>query len=59
MKDVVERTGLARSALGRVRMLTRSTFIAVPEKHFKKVLAALKKVEVDGRRLKAEPAKDS
>jgi len=59
MKDIVERTGLARSALGRVRMLTRSTFIAVPEKHFKKVLAAVKKVEVDGRKLKAEPAEES
>ena len=42
MKDIVERTGLARSALGRVRMLTRSTFVAVPEKHFKKVLTIAK-----------------
>jgi ATP-dependent RNA helicase DeaD len=59
MKDIVEATGLPRSAMGRVRMLTRATFIAVPDEHFDQVLKALCKVKVDGRRLKAEPAEGS
>ena len=58
MKDIVERTGLPRSAVGRVRMLTRATFVAVPDESFDRVLAALGELEVDGRRLKAEPAKE-
>ncbi|MDD5307219.1 MAG: DEAD/DEAH box helicase [Deltaproteobacteria bacterium] len=58
MTEIIERTGLPRSAVGRVRMLTRSTFIAVPDDHFAKILAALDGMELDGRKLKAEPAKD-
>ena len=52
------RSGLPRSAVGRVRMLTRATFVAVPDESFDRVLAALGELEVDGRRLKAEPAKE-
>ncbi|MFO8070773.1 MAG: DEAD/DEAH box helicase [Polyangia bacterium] len=59
MKEIVERSGLPRSAVGRVRMLTRSTFISVPEENFEAVLEAAGKIELDGRRLGAEPAEES
>lgn len=59
MKDIVELTGLARAAVGRVRMLTRSTFVAVPREHYDAVFEALGKLEVDGRRVKVEPAEES
>jgi ATP-dependent RNA helicase DeaD len=57
VKQLVETTGIPRAAIGKVRMLTRSTFISVPEEHVKEVLSALKNIEIDGRKLKAEPAK--
>lgn len=57
VKQLVEATRVPRSAIGKVRMLTRSTFISVPQEHAKTVLAALQDIEVDGRKLKAEPAK--
>ena len=56
MKEIVDLTGLSRAAIGKVRMLARATFVAVPEENFKKVLNALCKIEIDGRKLKAEPA---
>jgi len=59
MKQIVENTGLARNAVGRVRMLTRSTFVAVAAEHYDAVLEALSGIELDGRRLKAEPAGES
>jgi ATP-dependent RNA helicase DeaD len=58
MTEIIERTGLPRSAVGRVRMLTRSTFIAVPDEHFAAILKALDGMDLDGRKLKAEAAKD-
>ncbi|MCP4197348.1 MAG: DEAD/DEAH box helicase [Proteobacteria bacterium] len=57
VKQLVEATGIPRSAIGKVRMLTRSTFISVPQEHVKTVLAALQNIEVEGHKLKAEPAK--
>lgn len=59
MKVVMQRTGLPRTALGKVRMLTRSTFVSIPEEHFDMVLKALASVEVDGLSLQAEPAQES
>ncbi len=59
MKEIVERSGLPRSAVGRVRMLTRSSFISVPEENFEAVLRAAGQIELDGRRLGAEPAEES
>jgi len=59
MKVVMQRTGLPRTALGKVRMLTRSTFVSVPPESFEMVLKALASVEVDGLTLKAEPAQES
>jgi RNA-binding protein YlmH len=59
MKIVMQRTGLPRTALGKVRMLTRSTFVSVPEEYFDLVLKALANVEVDGIKLQAEPAGES
>lgn len=59
MKEIVRVTGLPRTAVGKVRMLTRATFISVPEQHFEAVLQVLGKLEVDGRTLKAEPARQS
>ncbi len=56
MKEIVRLTGLPRTSLGRVRMLTRSTFIQVSDEHFDKVLDAVAKIEFHGRALKAEPA---
>lgn len=59
MKVVMQRTGLPRTALGKVRMLTRSTFVSVPPEYFDMVLKALASVEVDGLSLQAEPAQES
>ncbi|MCK9463749.1 MAG: DEAD/DEAH box helicase [Proteobacteria bacterium] len=56
MKDIVAVSGLPRTAIGRVRMLTRATFIAVPDDSYDKVFEALGKLEIDGRRLRVEPA---
>jgi hypothetical protein len=58
MKEIVEKSGLQRSAIGRVRMLTRATFVAVPDESFDAVLRALGELRVDGRLLTAEPAED-
>ena len=59
MKVVMQRTGLPRTALGKVRMLTRSTFVSVPPEYFDQVLKALAAVEVDGISMQAEPAQES
>ncbi|HUT78761.1 MAG TPA: DEAD/DEAH box helicase, partial [Polyangia bacterium] len=59
MKEIVDRSGLPRTAIGRVRMLTRATFVAVPEDSFEAVLRVLCELQVDGRRLIAEPAEDA
>ncbi|MCP4600573.1 MAG: DEAD/DEAH box helicase [Proteobacteria bacterium] len=59
MKEIERLTNLPRSALGKVRLLTRSTFVAVSKEHFQTVLKAIEKVEIDGRKLKAEPARES
>ncbi len=59
MKEIVEITGLNRATVGRVRMLSRSTFVAVPKENFKKVYSALGKIKIGGRKLKFEPAKES
>ncbi|MCU0664645.1 MAG: DEAD/DEAH box helicase [Myxococcota bacterium] len=58
MKDLVDSTGLPRSSVGRVRMMGRATFIKVPLSAFDAVMAALGRIEVDGRKLRAEPAKE-
>jgi ATP-dependent RNA helicase DeaD len=58
MKDLVALSGLPRTAIGRVRMLTRATFIAAPDDSYDHVFDALAKVEVGGRRLRVEPAKE-
>jgi ATP-dependent RNA helicase DeaD len=59
MKDIVSLSGLPRTSIGRVRMLTRATFIAAPDDSYDAVFAALTKVEVGGRKLRVEPAKES
>ncbi|MDJ0765207.1 MAG: DEAD/DEAH box helicase [Myxococcota bacterium] len=59
MQEIVQITGLPRTSIGKVRMLTRSTFITVPEDHFSTVLKAIGKIEVEGRPLKAEPSQKS
>jgi hypothetical protein len=59
MKDIVSLSGLPRTAVGRVRMLTRATFIAVPDETYDDVFQALQKMEIDGRKLRVEPAKES
>ncbi len=59
MKDIVATSGLPRTAIGRVRMLTRATFIAVPDETYDQVFEALKNVEVGGRKLRVEPAKET
>ncbi len=56
MKEIARLADLPRAALGKVRLLTRSTFVAVPQEHFDAVLKTIKQIELDGRRLKAEPA---
>jgi len=56
MKDIVTVSGLPRTAIGRVRMLTRATFIAVPDDTYAQVFEALTKLEIDGRKLRVEPA---
>lgn len=58
MKDLVDRTGLPRTAVGKVRMMARATFLKVPTSHFDAVLVALSRMEIDGRKLKAEPARE-
>jgi ATP-dependent RNA helicase DeaD len=58
MKDIVAVSGLPRTAIGRVRMLTRATFIAVPDDSYQKVFEALGKLEIDGRKLRVEPAEE-
>ncbi len=56
MKEIMQRTGLPRTALGKVRMLTRATFISVPKEHFDAVIKAVSSIEVGGAKLKAAPA---
>ena len=56
MKVVMQLTGLPRTALGKVRMLTRATFLSVPAESFENVLSAVSNMEVGGLKLKAEPA---
>jgi ATP-dependent RNA helicase DeaD len=58
MKDIVAVSGLPRTAIGRVRMLTRATFIAAPDDSYDKVFEALTKLEIDGRKLRVEPAEE-
>ena len=57
MKEVGRITDLPRSAMGKVRLLARSTFVTVPEEHFQTVLEAISQIELDGRKLVSEPAK--
>ncbi len=57
MREISRFTDLPRSAIGKVRMLARSTFVSVPEEHFNMVQKAIGKIEFQGRKLKAEPAK--
>ena len=57
MKAIMQRTGLPRTALGKVRMLARSTFLSVPQEYFETVLKSLSGTELAGSKLKAEPAK--
>lgn len=54
MKEIVEKTGLQRTDIGKVRMLTRSTFINVPNVNCQAVFNVLSAMEVDGRKLKVE-----
>ncbi len=56
MKAVMLLTGLPRTAFGKVRVLTRATFISVPPEYFDTVLKALVNLEVDGIQIQAEPA---
>jgi ATP-dependent RNA helicase DeaD len=58
MKDIVTVSGLPRTAIGRVRMLTRATFIGVPDDSYDQVFQALTKLEIDGRKLRVEPAEE-
>ncbi len=57
MKTIMQRTGLPRTALGKVRMLARSTFLSVPHEYFDAVLKSLSGTELAGSKIKAEPAK--
>lgn len=57
MKTIMQRTGLPRTALGKVRMLARSTFLSVPKEYFEPVLQSLSGTELAGSKRKAEPAK--
>jgi ATP-dependent RNA helicase DeaD len=59
MQEIVNITGLPRSALGKVRMLTRSTFVAVPKEHLDAVMKSIGEIEIQNRKLKAEPAEQS
>ena len=54
MKEIVEKTGLQRTDIGKVRMLTRSTFINVPNVNCQAVFKVLSETVVDGRKLKVE-----
>jgi hypothetical protein len=54
MKNVVEATDLPRGDIGKVRMLTRGTYIIVPEKNAEQVRNALDGLDIGDRRLKAE-----
>lgn len=56
MKEVMQLTGLPRTALGKVRMLTRATFLSIPAQYFDAVLSAVAHMEVGDLKLKAEPA---
>jgi ATP-dependent RNA helicase DeaD len=58
MRDIVAVSGLPRTAIGRVRMLTRATFISAPDDSYDKVFEALTKLEIDGRKLRVEPAEE-
>jgi hypothetical protein len=58
MKDIVAVSGLPRTAIGRVRMLTRATFISAPDDSYDRVFEALTKLEIDGRKLRVEPAEE-
>jgi len=59
MKEIVEKTGLQRTDVGKVHMLTRSTFIGVPKEHAAAVFEVLRNYEVDGRRPSVEYAEES
>ncbi|MBN2341352.1 MAG: DEAD/DEAH box helicase [Deltaproteobacteria bacterium] len=59
MKEIVEKTRLQRTDIGKVRMLTRSTFINVPNVHCQAVFEMLSKIEVDGRKVTVEYAQES
>lgn len=59
MKEIVEKTGLQRTDIGKVRMLTRSTFITVPNVNCQAVYKLLSSLEVCGRKLKVEYAQES
>jgi len=59
MKDVVEKSGLQRTDIGKVRMLTRSTFISVPNPFCERVFKVLQTLEQDGRKFKVAYAEES
>ena len=59
VKDIIERSGLQRSDIGKVHMLTRSTFISVTKAHADTLLAALRTLEIDGRVPEVAYAQDS
>ncbi|MBN2714501.1 MAG: DEAD/DEAH box helicase [Deltaproteobacteria bacterium] len=54
MKEIVEKSGLQRTDIGKVRMLTRSTFINVPNVNCEAVFKVLSAMSIDGRKLKVE-----
>lgn len=59
MKEIVEKTGLQRTDIGKVRMLTRSTFITVPNVNCEAVYNLLSSMDIDGHKLKVEYAQES
>ncbi len=59
MKDIVEKSGLPRGDIGKVRMLSRSTFLSVPNKYCEDIFNVITSLDVDGRRLKAEYTEES
>ena len=59
MKEIVEKSKIQRADIGKVRMLTRSTFLTVPNKNCEAVFNVLKKMKVDGRKLKVEYTEES
>ncbi|MBN2802207.1 MAG: DEAD/DEAH box helicase [Deltaproteobacteria bacterium] len=59
MKDIVENTNLPRGEIGKVRMLSRSTFLTVPNRSCDAVFQIIKNIKVDGRVLKPEYTEES